>query len=130
MDLPRLIMVWLALVVGAILNGTFRVAVLIPEFGDATAHILSSLMLSAIILVITYVTFPLLRITTAAAAWRAGLIWLLLTLLFEFGFGHFIAGKPWSVLVEDYNVAAGRIWVLIVVVTASSPRLILRLRSN
>jgi hypothetical protein len=130
MNILRLLAVWFGLVIGAILNGTFRQFVLIPQLGDATAHVLSSIMLSGIILLVTHVTFPLLRIHSPIAAWKAGLFWLTMTLLFEFGFGHFIMGKPWSLLLEDYNVMAGRIWILILIVTVSAPRIILQLRKG
>ena len=38
-------------------------------------------------------------------------LWLGMTLAFEFLFGHYIAGKSWSLLLADYNLAAGRLWV-------------------
>ena len=34
-------------------------------------------------------------------------------MLFELGFGHWVAGHPWSRLLADYDLLAGRIWVLV-----------------
>jgi len=48
-------------------------------------------------------------------------VWLLLTLAFEFGFGHYVFGKPWSVLLADYRLDQGRIWTLVPVITLLAP---------
>lgn len=36
-----------------------------------------------------------------------GCIWLMLTPSFEFLFGHYVMGHPWSRLLYDYNLFAG-----------------------
>jgi len=41
-----------------------------------------------------------------------GLLWLMLTLLFEFGFG-LMRGNSWTKLLGDYNILNGHIWILI-----------------
>jgi hypothetical protein len=35
-----------------------------------------------------------------------------MTIIFEFGFGHFIVGHTWSRLFEDYNLLTGHVWIL------------------
>ena len=40
---------------------------------------------------------------------------------FEFLGGHFIFGKPWQELLADYNLFAGRIWVMVLIVTLMTP---------
>ena len=52
-----------------------------------------------------------------------GAVWLALTLLFEFGYGHFAAGKSWAELLADYNVLRGRVWPLVLLMTAPAPLL-------
>jgi glyoxylase-like metal-dependent hydrolase (beta-lactamase superfamily II) len=46
-----------------------------------------------------------------------------LTVAFEFGFGHFIAGKSWDDLRADYDVFRGRLWVLVLLTTTVAPYL-------
>lgn len=58
------------------------------------------------------------------SAQRIGLMWLLLTVGFEFLFFHYIAGKPWEELLNDYNLAQGRLWVLVLLTLAIGPALI------
>jgi hypothetical protein len=48
-------------------------------------------------------------------------LWLGLTLAFEFLAGHYLFRQSWDRLLADYNVARGRIWPLVLVVTAAAP---------
>jgi len=50
-----------------------------------------------------------------------GIGWAAATVLFEFGFGHWVAGHPWSRLVADYDLLAGRIWVLVLLTLLIGP---------
>jgi hypothetical protein len=38
-----------------------------------------------------------------------GLVWLALTVAFEFVFGRLVMHRPWSQLINDYNVIEGRL---------------------
>jgi hypothetical protein len=70
-------------------------------------------------------------IVRALLAWcgvSVGGLWLALTLTFEFGLGHFIAHKPWHELLADYNIVAGRVWILVLVTTLGAPLLTSRAR--
>lgn len=46
---------------------------------------------------------------------------MILTLGFEFLAGHYLFGSSWEKLLADYNVARGRIWLLIPIVTLLAP---------
>lgn len=54
-------------------------------------------------------------------AWTIGVLWVMLTLAFEFLAGHFLFGKPWQELLADYDIRAGRIWVMVLIVTLVTP---------
>lgn len=58
-----------------------------------------------------------------AGRWAIGLFWLVLTVCFEFLFGHYVAGHPWERLLADYNLLAGRLWVLILATLLFTPAL-------
>lgn len=66
-----------------------------------------------------------LRLADAIAI---GLLWVVLTVAFEFGFGHYGAHKPWPELLADYKLARGRIWVLVLVTIVAAPYVTARLR--
>lgn len=119
---------WMILVVVAIVNGTFRVAVLNPRFSDLTAHQISSVTGSVLILLVTMALIPLLGVTSTKGLLGIGLLWLALTVAFEFGFGHYVAGHPWERLLADYNLLKGRLWVLVLAMAFLAPLLAARLR--
>ena len=123
----RALVIWFALLLVAVANGAFRETLLIPRFGSQAGHVVSTLMLCAGILLVTYVAVPWIRPDSLRGTVAIGLAWLILTLAFEFGFGRARA-KPWAELLADYDVLKGRIWVLVLVTTAAAPYLALRAR--
>jgi hypothetical protein len=118
----RALTVWVLLLAVAIANGWFREALLVPPLGRTWAHAVSSVTLSALILVATYSTIRWMAPQRAVDAARIGALWLLLTTAFEFGFGR-LGGRSWGELLEDYDLARGRIWMLVLIVTAVAPAL-------
>jgi len=126
--IPRALLAWCALMVAAVLNGTFRVTVLNPRAGERLGHVTSSVMLCTLIVALTWLFVRWIGPRSSAEGLRVGTTWLGLTLAFEFGFGHYVAGKPWHELMADYNVAAGRIWILVLLTTLFAPLLVGRAR--
>lgn len=119
--LVRALLTWSGLLMLAVLNGGFRESVLVPRLGRALAQGLSTIMLSLFILALGWVATPWIGPRTLQDAWTIGGTWVGLTLAFEFLGGHFIFGKPWQTLLADYNLLAGRIWVMVLVVTLMTP---------
>ena len=117
----RAVLVWVGLLTVAILNGGFREAVLAPRLGRSLAHGLSTVMLSLLIVALGWMTTPWVEPRSLQDAWLIGGVWVALTLAFEFLGGHFIFGKPWQALLADYNLFAGRIWVMVLIVTLMTP---------
>ena len=117
----RLVLIWFGLLVLAVLNGGFREALLVPRFGRAVAQALSTVMLSLLIAVLGWLALPWIGPRTLQDAWTVGVLWVVLTLAFEFLAGHFLFGKPWPELFADYDVFAGRIWVIVPIVTLMTP---------
>ncbi len=124
----RALLLWLLLMVLAIANGGFREALLTPRLGAPAAHVVSTLLLCLLIAVTSYTTIPWLAPPTPSAALALGTLWLVLTLAFEFGFGHYVVHKPWSELLADYNLLAGRVWILVPVTVFLAPLLAARTR--
>jgi hypothetical protein len=111
------------LLVIASVNGAVRELLLIPRIGAAAGRAVSSLLLSAFILGVTWLTIEWIGPSSSRDAWRVGVLWVVLTLAFEFLGGHYLFGSPWPNLLADYNLFQGRIWVLVLIVTAIAPRL-------
>ena len=49
-----------------------------------------------------------------------------MTLLFEFGVGHYLFGSPWHRLLADYNLLEGRVWLLVPLWLLVAPALVRR----
>ena len=122
--LGRAGIIWFAIMSAAILNGAVRDVVLVPGFGDAVARGISSLTLTAVILIVTWMSLSWIGPASTADAWRIGVMWLAMTLVFEFGAGHYLFRTPWPALLADYNILAGRLWMLVLVATLTSPALV------
>lgn len=121
--ITRAFVIWCALLVVASLNGWVREAFLVPRAGDVAGRALSTLSLSILILILTSVTISWIAPRSAQQAWAIGVLWVALTLAFEFLAGHYLFHNPWDRLLQDYNIARGRIWILVLVTTLVSPRL-------
>ncbi len=124
----RSIVVWFAILLIAIVNGGLREIVLIPSIGATAGRALSSVLLSAAVLLVTWLTIGWMSPASTSQAWTIGMLWVVLTLAFEFLFGHYVFGTPWAALLEDYNVLAGRIWILVLLTTLIAPAVMLRAR--
>ena len=117
-------LIWFGIMLTAILNGAFRDLLLVPRLGDLGARAISCLTLASAILIFTWMSLPWIRPASMTDAWRIGLLWLAMTLAFEFGSGHYIFGTPWQTLLADYNLLAGRLWILVLITTLTAPALI------
>lgn len=111
---------WGGLAVVAIANATVRELVYAPVVGDYWGHVASTVTFVAALSVVAYVYFGRVEHTVRELV-AIGAGWLALTVAFEFGFGHYVMGTSWDVLLADYNVLAGRVWVLVLVAMLVAP---------
>lgn len=79
---------------------------------ELTAHQVSTI--SFIILIGLYIGYIIKIFPPGRAekALQAGMLWMVLTLIFEFGFG-LLRGHSLKNLFADYNIMKGRLWILI-----------------
>ena len=125
--IAKYIFVWFVLAIVANINGIIRNEVYKDALGDLCAHQLSTLILIILFGLVIWGFSRLWKITSAQQAWTIGLIWLGMTIAFEFIFGHFVVGHPWSKLLHDYNIFQGRIWILVLIWTTVAPYFFYRL---
>lgn len=122
----NLTIAWLGGVPIAIINGTVRNFGYGPYMSELLAHQISCA--TGILLFAAY--FWLLNkrwtITNTQQSLQIGASWLILTILFEFVFGHYVMGHSWAYLLADYNIFAGRFWSFVLLWTAIQPYVIYR----
>lgn len=112
---------WFTFPFVAILNGALREVAYKKLVGDLAAHQISTATGIFFFGIIFYFIFKKWKIESSKHAIFTGIIWLGLTILFEFGFGHYIMGNPWEKLLHDYNLAEGRVWSLFLVWITVAP---------
>jgi hypothetical protein len=103
---------WFPMLLLAVLNGIFREAVLKKWLSDLPAHQVSTFTLIALFAFYIYLVTRRFPPASPTQAIFIGILWVILTLVFEFGFGRF-RGNSWEELLEDYNLFKGHLWVLI-----------------
>jgi hypothetical protein len=113
---------WLVLMVLAILNGALRNATYARALGEYAGHVLSSLIFVAVVFAVTYAFLRLARVDYGLGDLLVvGAMWLAMSVAFEFLFGHYVVGHPWSRLLADYNVLKGRAWALVLLAVFVAP---------
>lgn len=125
----RALAAWAGILVLAVANGALREAVLIPAFGKTAGLVLSGLLLSLLILAVAYACLPWLGVRRGPALVGVGLLWLALTLAFEFSFG-LLQGKPLSEIAAAYTFEDGNLWPVVLLVTALAPWAMARTRGR
>jgi hypothetical protein len=98
--------------------------------GELTADQISTGTLIALLALYFWALDRRWPIPTIRGAFTIGAAWVALTVLFEFGFGHYVDGKSWSDLLENYNLASGQIWILVLAWIAAGPALVRALRAR
>jgi hypothetical protein len=124
----KALVVWFLFMVAAIANGTLRQFVINPAIGAVWGHVLSTVLLCAIILVITWLCIRWIGPADVGQAWTIGIAWLLMTLAFEFGMGYFISRLSWAEMLAQYNLMKGQVWVFVPLITLLAPWWMAKLR--
>jgi hypothetical protein len=119
---------WLLLAALAVVNGIFREKLLVPVLGPGLALPLSGITLSLLIFAVAYVAVPWFGVNPVTSFLLIGVQWVLMTLLFEFLFGHYVSGKSWQDLLQVFNILKGDLFLVVLVISLFAPCLVARVR--
>ena len=117
----RYIAVWPLLFCIGFVNGAIREFIYNRWPGELTAHQVSSLTLAVLFASCVWVLMERWKLESIGQAAAIGLIWMVMTAGFEFGFFHYAMGYSWERLLRDYNVMEGRVWPLVLIWIAACP---------
>jgi hypothetical protein len=108
---------WLLAWAGAsflgVANGATRELVYKDQVGETTANQISVATLIALLTLYFWALERRWPLGTNRDALSVGAIWVALTIVFEFGFGHYVDGDTWEELFSNYDVSEGNLWLLI-----------------
>jgi hypothetical protein len=119
--IARAALVWLGIAALATANGGFRESVLVPRMSETAARAISTLMLSALIVLVAAAALEWITPAPHRDAWRIGVLWVAMTIVFELVAGHYLFRIPWREITGDYNIFKGRIWILVLITTLFAP---------
>lgn len=108
------ILLWLPMIVIAFGNATLRELLFIKYYNEFRAHQLSTITLIVLCAIYIWLVIPLLNIQNSRQAFLIGIVWVLLTVMFEFTLGR-LTNKSWEYLLRDYNIFDGRIWLVFLI---------------
>jgi len=109
--LIRSVLAWFLLAVIGVANGVLRGTTYGRLVSERTAHQISTVtcvtgMFAGSHLLLRDVAGDVPKRTLLAI----GAGWALATVVFEFGFGHFVARESWSKLARAYDLRTGQLW--------------------
>lgn len=125
--IPKALLVWFCILVLAVVNGVLRESIFISLVGSQTAFIFSGILLSTLIVIVTWLSLSWFGVRSSSDLLGIGLFWLVLTLVFEFSFG-FSQGKTLHDLLEAYTFKGGNVWPVVLLVTTFAPYFIGKLK--
>jgi len=118
--------IWLLMLPLAILNGGFRDYVTTPLIGDF-ARPLSGIILCLLIFAVSLWLVPRVGRGKCGTYIKMGVIWLILTVLFEFGMG-FAIGETYYEMLRAYDITSGNLWLIVVIFIGITPYLIAKIK--
>ena len=119
----KYVLAWLPMIPIAIGNGVLRESWYGKHFGALEAHQISTATAIVLFGIYIWLVVRALKPASGRDAVVIGVTWLALTVAFEFLFGHYVAGHSWQALLDDYDLLAGRLWVLVLGWLAIAPLL-------
>ena len=109
-------------------NGVLRETFIADRVDEPAANQISGATLVALLALYVWILERRWPIPSTRAALEIGAMWGVLTVFFEFGFGHWVDRKSWAELLENYDVTAGRLWVIVLAWIVVAPAAIRALR--
>ncbi len=124
----RAVAVWFVLILAEIVHGIARGFLLAPYLGEFRSSQIGVFTGSVIIFAVALTFVRWIGASRSSELLRVGVLWIGLTLAFEFLFGRFVLGASWERLAADYNIIEGGLLPFGMVFLLLSPLLAGKLR--
>jgi hypothetical protein len=119
--------IWAAIALVEIIHGIFRRLVMEPRMGELPARQISVVSSSLLALLITFICYDLLKIRQTISLLLVGVIWVGITLFFDFWMG-LLLDTSWQRIALEFNPGQGQLSLWGVLVIALSPLIVSKLR--
>lgn len=128
MYLIRGLAIWLLIVIAESVQGILRQSFLAPLVGDFTARRIAFFASVLLILLFSYFFIRWIAAPTVKSLFAVGLMWTILTALFEFGLGVFVMDYSLGRMLEDYNIRRGGLMLFGMIYMFFAPYLAAKMR--
>jgi len=118
--IKKSLLIWLAIIPLAILNGGMREMVINPLIGERVGLPLSGVLLCILVFFLCWFCIPRIGRGTTKVYLLIGLWWIVLTVLFETVLGLLI-GNSFTEVTNAYDMTTGNIWLLVVLFIGIAP---------
>ena len=127
--MTKYILAWIPMLVIAVANGALRQLIFAKAMSELRAHQLSTLIGSMVMGPFIWLIVNIWPPASGHQALLVGLIWLGLTVTFESFMGLVLQHRPLAQVLDQYNLFAGRVWVLLLAWITFAPWLFLRIQN-
>lgn len=119
--LLRVFLTWILFLPIPIMNGVLREQWYKRKMGELRAGQFGCILLSLIFILYAYVSLrPYVLSSSLLTRTSIGVLWLVLTLIFEFSIGA-SSGRSWAFMFEEYKFWEGKLWSLVLLIVLLSP---------
>jgi hypothetical protein len=126
----RYVVAWILMVFIAIANGALRQLTFAKTMSEARAHQLSTLTGSVVIGAFIWFIVQTYPPSSNSQALSIGLVWGVSTIIFETFMGLFFQHRSVREILHEYNVFAGRVWLLFLIWLIVAPLIFYRFFSH
>ena len=125
--IKKSILIWSLMIPLAILNGALREGLIEPIIGEKYANPISCLILCILIFIVSFIFIPKLGNGMKVVYIKIGILWVLLTIIFETILGLFM-GNTIKEIIMAYNILTGNFWLIVVIFIGFIPLLIAKIK--
>jgi hypothetical protein len=124
----RYLLAWIPMLVIAVANGALRQLTFAKVMSEQHAHQLSTLIGSVCIGAFIWFVVHNWPPSSSRQALLIGLVWVLLTVTFESFMGLVLQHRSLHEVLHEYNLFAGRVWILFLIWLGVAPWAFFRIR--
>ena len=125
--LLKSILVWLSIIPLAILNGGLRDTFITPLIGENFSRPISGFTLCCLIFIVSFIFVPRLGSGSKKIYIQMGILWILLTIIFETVFG-LLQGNNFNEIINAYDLTTGDLWLIVVIFIGFVPYLTAKIK--
>ncbi len=122
----RAVLAWVLIIGVEIVHGVLRTALLAPAVGLHRAGQIGVAVGSLLVLAVAWLTRRWRAGASTAELLGIGALWVALTVAFEFAFGYYVIGYSIAYIAGDFDLLAGRLMLLGLLLMLFAPLLVAR----